>query len=201
MPSAAPPDPKTDEAFDPGAYWETRLSKNFNLRGVGDIGLPNSYNKCLYSIRGYAFKLAVRGLVGLKDAAVLDIGSGTGFYIQQWQNVGVTSLQGCDLTSTAVTNLTGLYPGVKFQQLDISTPQLPVLGEFDAVSCFDVLFHIVDDEKYNRAITNIASLVKSGGYFIYSDNFMKSQARIEHQSGRTEEAILAALRQNSFEVA
>ncbi|WP_197167910.1 class I SAM-dependent methyltransferase [Neorhodopirellula pilleata] len=189
-----------ENAFDAKDYWESRLTENFNLRGVGDIGLPNSYNKCLYSIRRFAFRLATKNLKGLEKPSVLDVGSGTGFYIQQWLEHGAEALNGSDLTSTAVENLQAQFPAAKFRQMDISATLPEGIGTYDAVSCFDVLFHIVDDQKYNAAIANIASLIKSGGYFFYSDNFLKSETRITHQSGRTEQTIVNELEKNGLQI-
>ena len=62
---------------------------------------------------------------------------------------------------------------------DIGGPpdQIARGASFDAVSAFDVLFHIVDDAAYGRAFQNIASLLKPGGWFLWSDNFLKANPR------------------------
>ena len=38
-------------------YWENRLRERYDLTGVGDIGLPKSYNEALYRVRAYGFEL------------------------------------------------------------------------------------------------------------------------------------------------
>ena len=45
-----------DTSFDPQAYWEERLTDNFNLKGVGDVRLPEIYNQFLYKVRGHVFR-------------------------------------------------------------------------------------------------------------------------------------------------
>jgi 16S rRNA G527 N7-methylase RsmG len=71
--------------FQPKSYWENRIQINFNLKGVGDIGLPETYNHRLYDIRRYTFRRALKSIsLDAAKARVLDVGSGTGFYIQQW---------------------------------------------------------------------------------------------------------------------
>jgi len=75
--------------FDTKNYWESRLESNYNLKGVGDIGLSESYNKSLYRVRGNVFRYAIRDITLDKAKInVLDIGSGTGFYIKQWLQSG-----------------------------------------------------------------------------------------------------------------
>ena len=85
----------TEKGFDPKAYWESRLSDEYSLAGVGYSGLGLSYNRWLYRIRKRVFRRTVRGfLVGDPGAArVLDVGSGTGFYIAARDYPGIRRLQ------------------------------------------------------------------------------------------------------------
>lgn len=181
--------------IDPKQYWENRLAENFNDRGVGDIGLPESYNRFLYRVRRRVFRRAVK-LAGIKaeQAKVLDVGSGTGFYIGNWLGVGVLDLSGSDITQVAVDQLSQKYTTVPFRQVDIGETAVPwPTATFDCISSFDVLFHIVDDNRFTIAIQNIASLLKPKGVFLYSDNLVREAFNVRHQVGRTEAMILQAL--------
>ena len=181
--------------IDPKQYWEDRLTRNFNDRGVGDIGLPESYNRCLYGVRRWVFQRAMR-LAGIRpaEAKVVDIGSGTGFYIRNWVDAGVSDLTGCDITQVAVDQLSQNYPGVAFRQADIGDSMNPFPKEsFDCVSSFDVLFHIIDDRRFAAAIQNIAGMLKQNGVFLYSDNLVCEAFNVKHQVGRTETTILESL--------
>jgi hypothetical protein len=52
------------------------------------------------------------------------------------------------------------------------------IGEyFQAVSAMDILFHIVDDNKYKKALYNIYDLICPGGFFFLSGNFLHSETR------------------------
>jgi len=76
--------------FSPKRYWENRLAVNFNPKGVGDIGLSESYNEFLYRIRASDFRQTIKDIpLNMVSIDVLDIGSGTGFYINQWLKAGV----------------------------------------------------------------------------------------------------------------
>jgi SAM-dependent methyltransferase len=189
-------------AIDPQQYWEDRLTEHFNDRGVGDIGLPESYNRFLYNVRRTVFRRAAR-LAGInaERSKVLDVGSGTGFYIHNWLDIGVKDLTGSDITQFAVDQLGRKYAKVVFRQLDIGNTTVPwPSGTFDCVSSFDVLFHIVEDERFVAAIHNIAGLLKPGGVFLFSDNLVHESFNVRHQVGRTEDTILKTLDQAGLTV-
>ena len=121
------------------------------------------------------------------NASVLDVGSGTGFMIDVWRRNGFENVEGCDLTAVAVEGLTRRFPSHRFINLDISSTQIPYSNEFDAVSSNDVLFHIVDDAAYQKALMNIFGALRPWGYFVFSDNFLHGPTlRSEHdRTGRS----------------
>jgi SAM-dependent methyltransferase len=193
-----------DPRFDPKMYWESRLSSRFDLRGVGDIGLPEAYNRFLYRVRGHAFASIV-GALGLEDGRfdALDIGSGTGFYIEQWLRRRPRSVTGSDLTTAAVGKLAARFSQATFVQCDIGAPLTPALAgrQFDVVSAMDILFHIVDDERYAQAFANFAELVRPGGSLIFSENLVPvRKPRLPHQASRAESEIRELLHQTDFEI-
>ena len=154
-------------------YWEKRLSDNYGLHGTGFIGLGKKYNSWMYKVRKHVFlkKLSLLN-VCYGDIDVLDIGSGSGFYIGIWNELGVKKIIGCDLTAVSVKNLKASFPNNEFFELDIGADVIPITEKFDIVTAFDMLFHIVDDAKYSKAIHNIYSLLKPGGLLIFSENFI-----------------------------
>lgn len=160
--------------FDPALYWEDRLQQ-FDLAAVGYRGLGLPYNRWLYRMRHAVFQRLVRSIRrDWNRAEVLDIGSGTGFYVREWKALRA-SVTGSDLTRVAVVNLSQAFPDTRFVQFDV-TKQPPIPPEsFDAISGIDVLFHIVDDVSYEAAFRNIASLLKVGGYFIFSENLLHGE--------------------------
>lgn len=169
--------------FDARGYWERRLEGNWNLQGVGFRRLGRRFNEWAYRVRRDVFLRLVRESVpDLATANVLDIGSGTGFYVERWQELGVSRITGFDLTDAAVAKLRQAFPGVTFHRGDISDGDdaLPSAG-FDVVSAMDVLFHIVDDARYEAAIKTIHGLLKPGGRFVWSDGFPHdAEMRDEH---------------------
>lgn len=186
--------------FDPDAYWESRLAADPNLKGVGFAGLSESFNEWMYRVRKPVFTGAVRKS-GLKpaEANVLDIGCGTGFYINLWTGMGAKSVKGVDITQTSVDLLSSKFPQATFAKGDAG--DVDGLrkagiedGSLDAISTMDVLFHIVDDSRFQEALNNIGRALKPGGVFFVSDNFVHGEAiRLEHHVSRSLAEYTSAL--------
>jgi len=193
------------EPFNARDYWESRLSQHYSLTGVGYRRLGLRFNEWMYRLRARVFA-RVAGSLGADwpAANVLDVGSGTGFYVEQWHRLGVPRVTGFDITTTAVAGLAARFPTDRFRQVDIGQalePDLAALDPFDAVSAMDVLFHIVDDDQYGRAFANIARLVRPGGWFLWSDNFLRhTTERVEHQVSRSLADSERLVRSAGFEI-
>jgi len=170
-------------------YWEKRLSEKWGLHGVGHVSYGRAYNKYLYHVRRGVFLRHTGCLpIRFRDATVLDVGSGTGFWVEVWKSLGVRSITASDITSFAVENLRVAHPGIKTIQFDISdSRKAEDMGEkYDLISAIDVMFHIISDRDFDRALANVAQLLKPSGFFIFSDNFVhKATARSSHQVSRT----------------
>ena len=181
--------------FDAQAYWEQRLTDNYDLNGVGFKGL-RIYNKWLYRIKEQAFFNVIGNIpVG----TVFDVGTGTGFYVDMWKKAGATSITGSDITKVATDNLSKKYPDCKFYHCDISSPEDLPRSKYDIISAFDVLYHIVDDPKFEQAIRNIGSLLNDRGYFLLSDNFVHGkEVRGVNQVSRTLEYVTKVLEANGL---
>ena len=182
------------QAADRRAYWEQRLRGEFSLDGVGYAGLGTGFNRQMYRVRRHGFLRLLRPFVA-GSFEVLDVGSGTGFYIDRWQELAAARITGSDVTETAVSELSRRYPAHRFVRMDIGAEELPLPdASFDFVSAIDVLFHIVDDDAHARAIRNLARLVRPGGRVIVSENLYRVPPKpAAHQVGRSEGEILRRL--------
>ena len=197
------------ERFSARDYWQSRLSQSYSLQGVGYQRLGKSFNQWMYRVRARVFaRVAHRLGVDWTGARVLDVGSGTGFYVEQWHRLGVPRVVGVDITSKAVAELQTRFPGDEFLEADVGavdglrltahgSPLTSHVSRLTAVSAMDVLFHIVDDDSYRRAFVNIADSLSPGGWFLWSDNFLHHDTeRVAHQASRSlaesEDAVRAA---------
>ena len=168
---------------------------------MGWLGLGESFNRWLYAVRRQVFRRAVRGHIDPEGARVLDIGSGTGFYIELWREFGFLDVTGSDLTAVAVERLRDRFPGIRIEQLDISAPEVGLEGPYDAISAMDVLFHIVDDQGYARALQNLAALLAPGGRLIFSELLLHDETRRgRHETDRSLELVENLLHEVGLEV-
>ncbi len=190
------------EAFDPEQYWEDAHVQEPGLAAVGFRGLGVGFNTWMYRVRRVVLRRALRrASVSLHGATVLEVGAGTGFYVQRWLELGAAHVTGIDLSAAAVESLKGEFPTAEFRRDDIAEPSQETRSRrYDLVSAFDVLFHIVDDGRFVRAIGNIGELVRPGGHLLLTDNFLHGPTiRGRHQVSRSLAEIDAALADAGFE--
>ena len=187
--------------FDHTVYWEERLASTDGLQGVGYLGLGQAFNEWMYKVRRSVFRRVVRRyLPDLSGASVLDIGSGTGEYLDLWLKCGARTVNGSDLTQTAVERLGQRYPGLRISQADISEPGID-LGRHQAVSCMDVLFHVVDPVRFDQAIRNLRNCLEPGGYLLLSDHFLrKPRSGQVHFTTRTLEEYTTVLQKHGLRI-
>lgn len=188
--------------FDSRSYWDKRLKKNWTLHGVGMLRLAHNYNIWLYRVRNRVFRRTVRAArVDIPSSDVLDIGPGTGFYVDQWRSLGARSVSGVDIADSAVAQLREKFPDVTFERADVSDGTPFADGAFDAVSAFDVLFHIVDDDRYEAALSEVARVLSPGGRFVFSENFApKRRVGRKHYISRSREEIEELLHRAGLEI-
>lgn len=163
--------PAPESEFDPRRFWQETLSENFDLRGTGHPGLSAAYNDRCYRLRRFVLDQALeRNRVPVSGCDVLDAGCGSGFFVEHYLARGA-HVTGVDLTDVSVQRLAARFPQAHFEVGDLATWRPS--RTYDLVSCFDVLFHIVDDEAWERALTNLVDAVKPGGFLVFTEHFFK----------------------------
>ena len=178
----------TAPPYDAATYWAARLDGAGGLEAVGWLGLGEAYNRWLYRRRADVFgEMAHFYGWDRRPPSVLELGPGTGFYVRLWFRLGVHDLTGIDIAAPAVARLRRRFPAYQFLTGDIGRPLAVPSAAFDVVTAFDVLFHIVDEAAFDRALANIARALRPGGVALISDLFPRSSAiRLPHQVSRTE---------------
>jgi SAM-dependent methyltransferase len=162
---------KSDE-LNTKKYWEERLESHLDLRGTGHRAFDLEYNRWLYQAQLDCLDgLIKRYDVGITGKQVLDIGSGTGFYISYLLQQGASPVFGVDVAEASIGHLREAYPEGQFFVCDISSPALPFQGPFELISAISVLYHIVDDVRFGQALGSICALLSTGGYLLISDTF------------------------------
>jgi SAM-dependent methyltransferase len=185
-------------------YWNQRLCRHWGPEGAGSVVYGRQFNLWRYRIRAKVFRRLVR-LMGLQPdrLSALDVGCGTGFYLGQWQALGVKHLVGLDISDWAVKQLVHVYPAIALYRTDISAEDSILQDEtFDVISAMDILVHIVDDAAYLNALQNIHHALKAGGYLICSDSFFHGNNKQfeDYWRGRSLSFVTSAMHNSGFEI-
>ncbi|HLX34649.1 MAG TPA: glycosyltransferase [Candidatus Limnocylindrales bacterium] len=152
---------KVGEPYDPVSYWD-RLHRIGGLAAVANPTVPESLNQWFY--RNWSRN--VRRFVqrnGVSPTSIYDVGAGTGFWVSWWRATGVHNVAGCDLVPTAVERLNLKY-GPRFAALDIADEAIP--GTYDLVEAMNVLLHIIEPQRFENALSNLAAAVAPGGHLL-----------------------------------
>jgi SAM-dependent methyltransferase len=168
--------------YEPREFWERRLADQFDLRGTGETGLSLAYNRACYQLRGEVLTHALREQgVDPRGRTVLDVGCGTGFFTAYYLGRGAR-VTGIDIAPTSIATLRERHPEARFILADVG--QEPVEGSYDLVNAFDVLYHIIDDARWERAVSHLAGAVAEGGLLLVSDMFTEVEGLAEHNRMR-----------------
>ena len=169
-------------AYDPREFWQRRLTEHFDLRGTGETGLPLAYNRACYALRRSVLERALRNAgIDLAGRTVLDVGCGSGFFTAFYLERGAR-VTGIDIAPIAVERLAARHPGSRFLLADVS--EAPIDGRFDVVNAFDVLLHITDESRWERAVRHLAAAVTPGGHLLATDTFMALDGLAAHNRTR-----------------
>ena len=189
-------------AYDPEAFWESRLRGRFDIAAAGFRGLGKPFNEALYRQRDVVLRRAVRRYrLPIEGADVVELGPGTGFYVERWRRWKVASLVGLDITAVVPEHLSQTYPEYRFAQADVTEPWPVADASADLVTAFDVLFHIVDDGRFAAALSEAGRVLRPGGHLLVSDLFLHGEAfRGYHQVSRTLGDYDAALSAAGMEI-
>jgi 2-polyprenyl-3-methyl-5-hydroxy-6-metoxy-1,4-benzoquinol methylase len=188
--------------FSPKTYWETRLKERFDLTGVGFRRKSVAFNRWVYKVRTEAlYELFRKYGWSIKSRAVLDVGCGTGYFIEYWLNRKAHPVIGIDIAETSIKKLKNAFPAAEFYLRDLTEPDPEIKEKFDYISVFDVLFHIVDDDLFAKAIENLASLCRPGCKIFVTDLFgSKTIAGVKHCRNRSQDMYMEVFSRSGFKL-
>ncbi|HUH00224.1 MAG TPA: class I SAM-dependent methyltransferase [Gammaproteobacteria bacterium] len=136
-----------------------------------------------------------------EDLRILDVGCGSGFYTEFWKAHSVRDYTGLDISANSVNQLSGQYPEFRFVQTDITADQFGLRDSepFDVITVFDVLYHIVDEQRFESAVSTIANHVREDGHVMVMDHLCRNDYQLSrHVRYRARERYLAAFQSRNL---
>lgn len=193
------------------ANYETYWKQIDTAAGADVAGLNNSSpidDAALYPV----YEQLIRDLNLNANGAVLDVGSGTGRWVRFFtERFTPVSLTGVDFAQASVDLLRkwhGADGRLQFQQADVTQPGWDLQARFDLVNIANVLFHIPEEDRFQRALANLARHLTPGGAIVTTEYLPRNTMRTEWMLVRSryhfEHAVkaaglrIAAIRASSF---
>jgi SAM-dependent methyltransferase len=106
--------------------------------------------------------------------AVLDVGSGAGHWIDFYRSVlGAGRVVGVELVPQVAAALERKYEAdddVTVLNADV-VDGVDATPPFDVVNAIGVMFHIVEDDRWRRAVANLGKMLAPGGVMIVGGQF------------------------------
>jgi SAM-dependent methyltransferase len=159
--------------YRPEEYWETRLTRDFSLRGVGHVGYSERYNRWLYRRKRHVLRRALHGLA--PPLRGLDVGSGVGWVVRELERFGA-EVEGCDIAEVAVERLRESFPEKTFFRAALGDEALPRPdASYNVVTMLDVAYHLVDEREWRAALAEVGRVLAPGGRLIASDGLTERE--------------------------
>lgn len=159
-------------------FQEVIFSKTKEERDLINNEWPLFWAKYHYNLveNGIMEEMYETGLFS-KQLDVIDIGSGTGHWIQFYaEYFNVKQIFGVDFTDKSIKFLEKLnVNNCNIIQYDITEPLLESIKhiKFDIINAIGIIFHIVDDEKWRKALINLSKILSEDGIMIIGGDFGK----------------------------
>jgi 2-polyprenyl-3-methyl-5-hydroxy-6-metoxy-1,4-benzoquinol methylase len=154
--------PSAKSTFDAARYWNDRYSKHGDaLSGPGCLGLSETENEHDYAVKAEFITSAIAASFGeISSLSILDAGCGRGVLAEILVNAGAR-VTGVDFSPDAINRARSRIKNAQFQVAELDA--LPFDRQYDVVLSIDVLYHVVDDSKWNAAIAGMLRACKRGG--------------------------------------
>jgi len=164
------------EKYNDKEFWDKSIYTN----GISDrqtispeqSTISAKYHYC--SVELLILKHFIKQNVDINNSTLLDIGSGSGHWIDFYKSLGFNKIIGVDVSKSSIDYLKNKYPNESGISL-YHDKAIELLNKLDKqvniVNAIGVMFHIVDDYEWKETIEKIATLIPKNGLFIVGGHF------------------------------
>jgi len=167
---------KKGRTYDDSKWWDD----SFYTEGVSDGNTIEQGKSAITAMYHYAsvelqiLKHLRNNEVQVNRSGILDIGSGSGHWIDFYKALGAGNVTAVDVSHSSFRHLVQKYSGDESVEIHRGKA-LEVIGklqeDYDIVNAIGVMFHIVDDAEWQRTILSISGRLKDGGLLIIGGHF------------------------------
>lgn len=159
--------------LDGQAYWKQRhLQMRSRLGATGFQHASEDANFWSYRLVAEQYQRLLPLLIPSRQMRVLDAGAGRGYFTQLLAEASdhVTAV---DVSHAALSDIAVAGVGRVVCPLD----RMPFADQsFDVVQCFDVLYHILNDQEWHRAIDGLCRCARR--HVVLHERFMEQPHRL-----------------------
>jgi 2-polyprenyl-3-methyl-5-hydroxy-6-metoxy-1,4-benzoquinol methylase len=186
--------------YDAKKYWHDRFVKyEDSIVGPGSEALSQEENNKMYEDARQVFlKVCDQQNIDFKKNKICEIGLGNGFYTEIFNSLGTKNYCGYDIADVLIPKLSNRFPHFNFKLKDISTE--PLDENFDFITLIDVIQHIVNEDKFNFALKNIAQHLNFGGTFFIGPLTTYSKKVLFYAHGWSIEKVRTVFKEPEFSI-
>ncbi len=195
---------KESTEFNYKKYWINRHRIFYNtMASVGVKSFSDKTNKLFYNLVKEKYnEILEKSNINIVNKEVLDAGAGIGEYIDFFlsHKAKVTAI---DISPESINKVKIRFPGI--YSLNISLDDIDKhfnKNSFYLVSCFDVLYHITNDNDWRKSINNL--MIVSKKFIVLHESFPRKRFKLRplHVKHRTIfETKLELAKGNYYEIA
>ncbi len=167
---------KKGSSYNDREFWDS----SFYVDGVSDSKTLSPIKSSLSSQYHYSsveliiLRTVFNNKIDLEGKSLIDLGSGSGHWIQFYHSVGVKYITGIDVSKTSIDFLRKKYSNestLVFHHGKALECLRKIDTTVDFVNAIGVMFHIVDDTEWRETIQMISERLNKGGIFIVGGHF------------------------------
>jgi 2-polyprenyl-3-methyl-5-hydroxy-6-metoxy-1,4-benzoquinol methylase len=150
-------------------YWIQRhVVYLSDWKSTGFLGGSEAVNRAFYKCRLEALKKILRHKnVNLAGKCVLDVGCGLGAFAQYYHACGA-QVFGIDISPDAIAYCNNQRIGT-FVEGDAASAATKFNRTFDLIHCFDVLYHLTDEQGWRATLEAFAQVSHPGTIWVFTE--------------------------------
>jgi SAM-dependent methyltransferase len=175
---------KKRKPYNPDTYWD----EEFYSTGVSDAKTLAAADLYAESITDYHYasielllhKLCIEDKYSFRDKTVLDVGAGSGHWVEFYLRNGAKKVTAIDLSKKSCDAISKRFEGQPVEVHNCAAGD--VQGQFDLINAVGIMFHITDDALWTSTVSHLEKatrekLIVGGAFGAFTTNYQWNNRR------------------------